>query len=167
MSPDTNPAVSGSTASAAISSNSSAAATSTACGAANPAASANISPAAAPSADAEGPLTPAELTALDAALLPSRERHQLRLLAHGLRTLQQIAGRRAGPPPELAAIQAWAHQQPSIGDDETFVSAFSIQLQVAGQQLSQLAGDRPGGALALELSELINAAQRQSPAPQS
>ena len=167
MSPDTNPAVSGSTASAAISSNPSAAATSTACGAANPAASANISPAAAPSADAESPLTPAELTALDAALLPSRERHQLRLLAHGLRTLQQIAGRRAGPPPELAAIQAWAHQQPSIGDDETFVSAFSIQLQVAGQQLSQLAGDRPGGALALELSELINAAQRQSPAPQS
>lgn len=167
MSPDTNPAVSGSTASAAISSNPSAAATSTACGAANPAASANISPAAAPSADAEGPLTPAELAALDAALLPSRERHQLRLLAHGLRTLQQIAGRRAGPPPELAAIQAWAHQQPSIGDDETFVSAFSIQLQVAGQQLSQLAGDRPGGALALELSELINAAQRQSPAPQS
>ena len=167
MSPDTNPAVSGSTASAAISSNPSAAATSTACGAANPAASANISPAAAPSAGVEGPLTPAELAALDAALLPSRERHQLRLLAHGLRTLQQIAGRRAGPPPELAAIQTWARQQPSIGDDETFVSAFSIQLEVAGQQLSQLAGDRPGGALALELSELINAAQRQSPAPQS
>jgi hypothetical protein len=78
----------------------------------------------------------------------------LRLLAHGLRTLQQIAGRRAGPPPELAAIQTWARQQPSIGDDETFVSAFSIQLEVAGQQLSQLAGDRPGGALALELSDL-------------
>jgi hypothetical protein len=47
------------------------------------------------------------------------------------------------------------------------VSAFSIQLQVAGQRLSQLAGDRPGGALALELSELINAAQRQSQAPQT
>jgi hypothetical protein len=100
-------------------------------------------------------------------LLPSRERHQLRLLAHGLRTLQQIAGRRTGPPPELAAIQAWARQQPSIGNDEAFVSAFSIQLQVAGEQLSQLAGDRPGGALALELSELISAAQRQSPATQS
>ena len=135
MSPDTNPAVSGSTASAA--------------------------------AGVEGPLNPAELAALDAALLPSREKHQLRLLAHGLRTLQQIADRRAGPPPELVAIQAWARQQPSIGDDETFVSAFSIQLQVAGQQLSQLAGDSPGGALALELSELINAAQRQSQAPQS
>jgi hypothetical protein len=143
LSPDTTPAISGSTASAAISSNPSAA------------------------AGVEGPLNPAELAALDAALLPSRERHQLRLLAHGLRTLQQIAGRRAGPPPQLAAIQAWARQQPSIGDDETFVSAFSIQLQVAGQQLSQLAGDRPGGALALELSELINAAQRQSQAPQS
>ena len=153
MSPDTNPAVSGSTASAAISSNPSAAATSTATGSST--------------AGAEGPLTPAELAALEAPLLPSRERHQLRLLAHGLRTLQQIAGRRAGPPPELVAIQAWARQQPSIGDDETFVSAFSIQLEVAGQQLSQLAGDRPGGALALELSELINAAQRQSPTPQS
>ncbi len=148
MSPDTNPAVSGSTSSAATSSNPSATATST--------------------AGAEGPLNPAELAALEAApLLPSRERHQLRLLAHGLRTLQQIADRRAGPPPQLAAIQAWARQQPSIGDDETFVSAFSIQLQVAGQRLSQLAGDRPGGALALELSELINAAQRQSQAPQT
>ena len=167
MSPDTNPAVSGSTSSAATSSNPSAAATSTADGAANPAASANTSPAAPPTAGAEGPLNPAELAALEAPLLPSRERHQLRLLAHGLRTLQQIADRRAGPPPQLAAIQAWARQQPSIGDDETFVSAFSIQLQVAGQQLSQLAGDRPGGALALELSELINAAQRQSQAPQT
>ena len=167
MSPDTNPAVSGSTSSAATSSNPSAAATSTAGGAANPAASANISPAAPPTAGAEGPLNPAELAALEAPLLPSRERHQLRLLAHGLRTLQQIADRRAGPPPQLAAIQAWARQQPSIGDDETFVSAFSIQLQVAGQRLSQLAGDRPGGALALELSELINAAQRQSQAPQT
>ncbi len=153
MSPDTNPAVIGSTASAATSSNPNAAATSTAPGSST--------------AGAEGPLNPAELAALEAPFLPSRERHQLRLLAHGLRTLQQIAGRRAGPPPELAAIQAWARQQPSIGDDETFVSAFSIQLQGAGQQLSQLAGDRPGGALALELSELINAAQRQSPAPQS
>jgi len=159
LSPDTNPAASGSTASAATSSNPSAAATSTADATANPAAP--------PSAGAEGPLNPEELAALESPLLPSRERHQLRLLAHGLRTLQQIAGRRAGPPPELAAIQAWARQQPSIGDDETFVSAFSIQLQVAGQQLSQLAGDRPGGALALELSELISAAQRQSPATQS
>lgn len=147
MSPDTNPAVTGSTASAAT--------------------SAPISATGRATAGAEGPLNPAELAALEAPLLPSRERHQLRLLAHGLRTLQQIAGRRAGPPPELAAIQAWARQQPSIGGDETFVSAFSIQLQVAGQQLSQLAGDRPGGALALELSELINAAQRQSPATQS
>ena len=147
MSPDTNPAVTGSTASAAT--------------------SAPISATGSATAGAEGPLNPAELAALEAPLLPSRERHQLRLLAHGLRTLQQIAGRRAGPPPELAAIQAWARQQPSIGGDETFVSAFSIQLQVAGQQLSQLAGDRPGGALALELSELINAAQRQSPATQS
>lgn len=167
MSPDTNPAVSGSTASAATSSNASAATSSTAGATANPAASAATSATAPPSAGAEGPLNPEELAALEAPLLPSRERHQLRLLAHGLRTLQQIAGRRAGPPPELAVIQAWARQQPSIGDDETFVSAFSIQLQVAGEQLSQLAGDRPGGALTLELSELISAAQRQSQATQS
>jgi hypothetical protein len=36
-----------------------------------------------------------------------------------------------------------------------------------GQQLSDLAGDRPGGALALELSELIHFVQRQSPAPRA
>ncbi len=114
-----------------------------------------------------GPLNPAELAELEAPSLPSRERHQLRLLAHGLRTLQQIAGRRQGPPPPLAAIEAWARQQPGIGDDDSFVGAFAGQLQLVGQQLSDLAGDRPGGALAVELSELIHSAQLQSQAPQA
>ena len=119
------------------------------------------------SAPPGGPLNPAELAELEAPSLPSRERHQLRLLAHGLRTLQQIAGRRQGTPPPLAAIQAWARQQPSIGDDDSFIGAFAHQLQLVGQQLSDLAGDRHGGALALELSELIHSVQRQSQAPQA
>jgi hypothetical protein len=41
-------------------------------------------------------LDPQELNLLDSTLLPSLERHHLRLLAHGLRTLQAAAGRRQG-----------------------------------------------------------------------
>ena len=128
---------------------------------------ANVTATATASATPGGPLNPAELAELEAPSLPSRERHQLRLLAHGLRTLQQIAGRHQGPPPPLAAIEAWARQQPSIGDDDSFIGVFAHQLQLVGQQLSDLAGDRPGGALALELSELIHFVQRQSPAPRA
>lgn len=101
-----------------------------------------------------GPLSPQELTELEATLLPALERHHLRLLAHGLRTLQAIAGRRDGPLPSEAAIAHWVSQQPSIADDPNFQRAFTTQLTTTGAQLEQLATSQGGEALALELSDL-------------
>lgn len=111
------------------------------------------------------PLTEADLSAIESTLLPALERHHLRLLAHGLRTLQHIAGRREGPPPTLEVLEDWAGRLPAIADDPDFARAFAIQLQAAGRQLAQLPGAAgPGGPLALDLPELVAWAKRQADA---
>lgn len=108
-------------------------------------------------------LTPEELDSLEATLLPALERHHLRLLAHGLRTLQQIGGSRSGPPPDMAAIQAWCASRPDIGDDRAFSEAFSRQLVGVAQQLQAMAP--PGRqALDLDLSDLVRWSQARAEA---
>jgi hypothetical protein len=104
----------------------------------------------------EGPLSPVELAELEATLLPALERHHLRLLAHGLRTLQAIAGRRSGPLPSAAAIADWASQQSTIAGDPDFQRNFTAQLTNIGAQLAALAADQGSEPLALELSDLCN-----------
>ena len=104
-------------------------------------------------------LSAAELAELESSLLPDLERHQLRLLAHGLRTLQQIAGRRQGPAPSHDAIEAWILAQPQIatdngGADAAFAAAFATQLGAAARQLEGMA-QAPERALELSLADLI------------
>ena len=99
-------------------------------------------------------LSAAELAELESSLLPALERHQLRLLAHGLRTLQQIAGRRRGPAPSHDAIEAWILAQPQIGADAAFAAAFATQLGAAARQLEGMA-QAPERALELSLADLI------------
>jgi hypothetical protein len=110
---------------------------------------------------ASGPLSPEEVNHLDGTLLPARERHHLRLLAHALRTLQQIQGARQGDPPPQARIAAWLRQQPDIGADEAFATLLTAQLHSAGQQLNTVAaGLEPRrSALELDLDDLIRWAQ--------
>ena len=118
-----------------------------------------------PGPPSDSPLTEAELSAIESTLLPALERHHLRLLAHGLRTLQLIAGRCEGPPPTLEAVGAWAAPQPAIADDADFARAFALQLQAAGRQLTRLPGAAgPGGPLALDLPELVAWAKSQADA---
>ncbi len=107
-------------------------------------------------------LSAAELAELESILLPALERHHLRLLAHGLRTLQAVAGRQQGPPPGREQIEAWALQQPSIASDAPFVQAFASQLHATGHQLSAIAADAGSSALALELADLSRWAQAQA-----
>lgn len=104
--------------------------------------------------DPSGPLTAAELTELDSTLLPALERHHLRLMAHGLRTLQAIAGRRTGPVPSAASIRRWAGQQPAIAGDSGFQEAFTAQLVATGRQLNDLAARCGREPLGLELTDL-------------
>jgi hypothetical protein len=99
-------------------------------------------------------LTPSELAELESTLLPALERHHLRLLAHALRTLQQIAGRQVGPAPDAATIHAWLNHRLALGDDPGFRDAFAAQLASAADQLVTVAGPERS-PLSLELSDLI------------
>ncbi|MEX0589298.1 MAG: hypothetical protein WD136_08585 [Cyanobium sp.] len=116
----------------------------------------------------QGPLSPAELTELESTLLPALERHHLRLLAHGLRTLQAIAAGK-GPNnlcpetlPDCAAIRAWATEQPPIAGDPAFIEALTAQLESAGRQLEQLGSELGRPALGLGLGDLTTWATSQA-----
>lgn len=101
-------------------------------------------------------LNPDELQELEATLLPTLERHHLRLLAHGLRTFQAIAGRQAGPFPEPAAVEAWAREQPAIAADAGFMEAFLTQMGPVATQLAAIATAAGKEPLGLDLADLVH-----------
>ena len=107
-------------------------------------------------------LEPEELAELEATLLPALERHHLRLLAHGLRTLQAIAGRRDGPCPDPATIAAWCADQPLIAADPGFAEAFRSQMASAAIQLESIAASDGKPPLQLSLDDLARWAVRQA-----
>jgi len=96
-----------------------------------------------------------ELQALESTVLPALERHHLRILAHGLRTLQAAAGRRSGPLPDEAALQRWAEDQAQLQADPGFRSSFLGQLAGLSGQLSAIAAERGCEPLDLQLDDLI------------
>ena len=103
-----------------------------------------------------------ELAELEATLLPALERHHLRLLAHGLRTFQAVAGRRQGLLPASDALAVWANSQPQLAGDPGFAATFLDQLAGLGEQLESIAGRRGRDPLALELADLISWAEHQA-----
>jgi hypothetical protein len=116
-------------------------------------------------------LSEADCRQIETTLLPTLERHHLRLLAHALRTLQAIAGRAAGPAPTRPEIERWAGSQPQIRDDPGFAAAFVEQLLGAARQLEAIAvqaAPADGGTeprqrtLALDLDALVNWARSQA-----
>lgn len=106
-------------------------------------------------------LSPEELASLEATLLPALERHHLRLLAHGLRTLQQIAGRRQGEPPAGEAVRRWVLEQHATAGDAAFAVAFSAQMLSVAEQLRAIAGPSRQ-ALDLDLDDLERWARHQA-----
>lgn len=103
---------------------------------------------------------------IESLCLPAREDHQLRLLAHGLRTLQTIAARRQGETPANCAIQAWVLEQPQIAADADFTQAFVRELVGLGDQLNRLATKRSLTPLGLELADLLAwIEEHRSPSP--
>jgi hypothetical protein len=110
-------------------------------------------------------ITEAELRELESTLLPALERHHLRLLAHGLRTLQGIGPAAGATLPTRAALERWAAAQPAIADDPAFRDAFVEQMLGVGVQLEGIAAAGPGGArgpLALGLEDLVRWARQQA-----
>ena len=106
-------------------------------------------------------LSEAELQELDSSLLPTLERHHLRLLAHSLRCLQQAAaeaGQTAGSAAALnnpAALHAWAARQPNLLADPAFIPVLVEQLGKAALQLDQIGQSLGKAPLQLALSDLV------------
>ena len=112
---------------------------------------------------ATSPLSAAEIDRLDATLLPALERHHLRLLAHALRTLQQVQRHTHSPHlPGPAAIEQWLLEQPGLDQDPQFFRQFAMQLHGAGHQLEALATQHGVTPLELELEALISWAREQA-----
>ncbi|MFM8525332.1 MAG: hypothetical protein ACKOCM_06905 [Cyanobacteriota bacterium] len=125
-----------------------------------------------------GPLAAAEAARLEQAPLSAAEHLQLRLLAHSLRTLQLIAGRRRGPAPSAREIVAWAHTQAPLAEDDGFRAAFCQQLLTSADLLATIASSLPPeaslpeasppeapGPLALELEQLVSWCEHQGGKP--
>jgi hypothetical protein len=89
-----------------------------------------------------------DLRWIESLSLAPKEDHQLRLLAHGLRTLQTIASRHQGESPSRATIESWVLGQPQIAEDPGFARAF-------GALLDRLAKNRSVTPLSLELDDLL------------
>ena len=109
-----------------------------------------------------GPLSTVDVQQLESTLLPSLERHHLRLLAHTLRCLQQIAGRRAGGLPPSAELECWLAKQPQLRVDPTFQQTFRHQLEKAGAELERIAATRAREPLGLDLADLVAWADQQA-----
>ncbi|MCP9849835.1 hypothetical protein [Cyanobium sp. Morenito 9A2] len=109
-----------------------------------------------------GPLSDRDLGLLESSLLPSLERHHLRLLAHCLRCLQEIAGRGHGPMPVSVAIEAWMAHEPRFQSDPGFAPVFLEQLLSGAAQLERLAAELGCDPLTLELTQLVAWAEGQA-----
>jgi hypothetical protein len=111
-------------------------------------------------------LTPEDLDLLEASLLPALERHYLRLLAHGLRTLQAIAASTADPQraPDRAQMEAWAASQAPMADDPDFQEAFLDQLVRLMGPLGEIASRGRQPLLTLQMSQLVAWVKEQADA---
>lgn len=109
-------------------------------------------------------LTSEDLAQLEVALLPARERHHLRLLAHGLRTLQAIAATTANPQrlPNRRQIEAWAAHQAPLADDPGFQEAFLEQLSRLVDSLEAIAAPAGQAPLDLGIPQLVAWATEQA-----
>ena len=105
----------------------------------------------------------AVIAEIDASLLPSRERHHLRVLVHCLDSFRAMDTTTNGALPDAASRRRWCEQQPIVAEDPAFMRQLLLQLDQAAKQLDALAerlGRRP---LELEVSDLIASATAQLP----
>ena len=115
-----------------------------------------------------GPLTRVMVEQIDATLLPTLERHHLRLLAHCLASFQEIASPSTqGAFPSLAAQEQWCQHHPLLRDDPQFGALLLQQFQAASRQLQTLADTLGITPLELTLEQLIEAAMQAAKARHS
>ena len=107
-------------------------------------------------------ISEAELHELESTLLPALERHHLRLLAHGLRTLQAVERPASMDLPDRAALEQWTRTEPAIAGDAGFREAFIDQLLGVGLQLERIAAGWGRPPLELTLPDLVLWAREQA-----
>jgi hypothetical protein len=106
-------------------------------------------------------LSESDLTELESTLLPALERHHLRLLAHSLRCLQQAA-EGSDSLPAQSGLMAWAHQQPNLAVDPSFIPVLVDQLAKAAVQLEAIGLEANKPPLQLEIRDLVRWGQQQA-----
>ena len=106
-------------------------------------------------------LSEQDLNELESTLLPALERHHLRLLAHSLRCLQQAAAD-TDHLPACDDLTLWAHRQPNLAVDPTFIPVLVEQLGKASIQLEAIGAELGKAPLALEISDLVHWGQQQA-----
>jgi hypothetical protein len=111
-------------------------------------------------------LSPEDLDQLEGSLLPAWERHYLRLLAHGLRTLQAIAAPSSDlhQLPNRCQMEAWASSQPLMAEDPAFRSSFLDQLCTLKETLELIASRVHQPPLTLEMPQLVAWVKEQADA---
>ena len=110
-----------------------------------------------------GPLTREQIEAIEATLLPTLDRHHLRLQAHCLATFQQMANPlQQGPLPNRQRWQSWCEQQPQLVDDPDFMELLMMQFTVIAIQLEDLASGLGISPLELSLEDLIRHSETAS-----
>lgn len=106
-------------------------------------------------------LSEQDLGELESTLLPALERHHLRLLAHSLRCLQQAAEGGDNLPAQ-EGLMSWAHQQPNLAVDPSFIPVLVEQLAKAAVQLEAIGLQVSKPPLQLEISDLVRWGQQQA-----
>jgi hypothetical protein len=109
-------------------------------------------------------LSETDLQELEHSLLPSLERHHLRLLAHSLRCLQQAAASPEAPLPNQQGLQAWAVQQPNLAVDPSFIPVLVEQLAKAAVQLEAIGAGLRKPPLSLDMADLVRWGRTQADA---
>ena len=105
----------------------------------------------------ESPLNERDIELIDSAQLSHLERHHLRLLAHCLECFKTMAkGSASGPLPEEKDRMTWCLAQPSLANEEAFISVLLEQFAVAARQLERVAVICKKSPLELTLVDLID-----------
>ena len=112
--------------------------------------------------DPIGPLSEEAVRRIDESLLPQRDRHHLRLLAHCLassQAMQPLPGN--GGLPQEEARRQWCLGQQVIADDPQFIALMLEQLDVAALQLESIAQTIDTPPIELTVNDLIASAKAE------
>ncbi len=104
------------------------------------------------------PLNMAEIELIDSTFFPSIDKHHLRLLAHCLRSFQEMKQDATdGQLPDDKQCLIWCQSQANLTKEKKFILVLIEQMSSARRQLEQIAEEFEKPPLKLTLTDLIKA----------